>query len=54
MVKALKFMETGISTLVTNEGFLIYVPEKWSFNTLFKDPQNSILDIKKYPNRTGF
>ncbi len=47
-------METGLSTLVTKDGFLINVPEKWNFKSLMNDPQNSIIDITKYPNRTGF
>lgn len=46
-------MKTGLSTLVTKDGYLIYVPEKWNFNTILTDPQNSIIEITKYPNRTG-
>ena len=46
-------METGISTLVTRDGFLIYVPDQCDFNSIFADPQNSIIEITQYPNRTG-
>ena len=52
---ALKFMKTGLSTLVTRDGFLIYVPQKWNMDTIpgIPDPQNSIINITKYPERTG-
>ena len=47
-------MKTGISTLVTiNNGYLIYVPQKWNFDSLLNDPQNQIIKITSYPNITG-
>lgn len=54
MSLALKFMKTGISTLVTRDNaYLIYVPEKWNFDSTLDDPQNKIIKITEYPNRTG-
>lgn len=47
-------MKTGISTLVTRDNaYLIYVPEKWNFDSTLDDPQNKIIKITEYPNRTG-
>lgn len=47
-------MKTGISTLVTiNNGYLIYVPQKWNFDSLLNDPQNQIINITDYSNITG-
>ena len=48
-------MKTGLSTHVTKDGYLIYVPMQWNMNILpeLPDPQNEIILITKYPNRTG-
>lgn len=46
-------MNTGISTLVTRDSNLIYVPEKWNFDNIIIDPQNTVIPITKYPKRTG-